>query len=34
MGRYVDGFVLPISKKKLQAYRRIAYGGFRVLVET
>jgi uncharacterized protein YbaA (DUF1428 family) len=24
MARYVDGFVIPVSKKKLAAYRRIA----------
>ena len=24
MARYVDGFVLPVPKKKLQAYRRMA----------
>jgi uncharacterized protein YbaA (DUF1428 family) len=24
MGQYVDGFVLPVPKKKLQAYRRMA----------
>jgi uncharacterized protein YbaA (DUF1428 family) len=24
MARYVDGFVLPVPKKKLQAYRRIS----------
>jgi uncharacterized protein YbaA (DUF1428 family) len=28
--RYVDGFVLPIPKKKLQAYRRIAQKAGRV----
>ena len=37
MARYVDGFVLPIAKKNLAAYRRIvkrmAYGGFAVLVD-
>ena len=24
MGRYVDGFVLPVQKKNVQAYRRLA----------
>ena len=42
MARYVDGFVLPVAKKNLAAYRRLArkaskvwreYGGFKVLVE-
>jgi len=28
--RYVDGFVLPVSKKNLAAYRRIAKVGARV----
>jgi uncharacterized protein YbaA (DUF1428 family) len=41
--RYVDGYVLPVPRKNLGAYRRIArkvpfdckrmvYGGFKVLV--
>jgi len=36
---YVDGFVLPVPKKSIAAYRRIAtkagkiYGGFDVLVD-
>jgi uncharacterized protein YbaA (DUF1428 family) len=30
---YVDGFVLVVPKKKLAAYKRTAYGGFRMLVE-
>jgi uncharacterized protein YbaA (DUF1428 family) len=41
--RYVDGFVLPVPKRYLEAYRRIARkagrvwrehgGGFKILVE-
>ena len=30
MSRYVDGFVLPVPKKNLQAYRRIARKAGRV----
>jgi uncharacterized protein YbaA (DUF1428 family) len=30
MPRYVDGFLLPVPKKKLQAYRRMAQKGGRV----
>jgi len=30
MARYVDGFVLPIPKKNVQAYRRIAQQAARV----
>jgi uncharacterized protein YbaA (DUF1428 family) len=40
MARYVDGFVLPLPKKNLEAYRRMAreagcmfWGGFKSLVE-
>jgi len=31
--RYVDGYVLPVPKKNLQSYRRMMYGGFKVLVD-
>jgi uncharacterized protein YbaA (DUF1428 family) len=30
MARYVDGFLLPVPKKKLQAYRRIAQRAGRI----
>jgi len=30
MARYVDGYVLPVRKKKLQAYRRMAQLGAKV----
>jgi len=30
MGKYVDGFVIPISKKKLSAYRKMAKVGAKV----
>jgi uncharacterized protein YbaA (DUF1428 family) len=30
MPRYVDGYVLPVPKKNLQAYRRIAQKGGRI----
>lgn len=30
--KYVDGFVLTVPKKNLTAYKRMAYGGFKVLV--
>ena len=30
---YVDGFVLVVPKKKRAAYKRMAYGGFKTLVE-
>ena len=30
MGKYVDGFVIPISKKKLPAYRKMAHVGAKV----
>jgi uncharacterized protein YbaA (DUF1428 family) len=33
MPRYVDGFVLPIPKKNLAAYRRMASKGSRVWLE-
>ena len=31
--RYVDGFVLPVPKKNLQTYRRMAQEGGRVYRE-
>lgn len=30
MARYVDGFVIPVSKKNLPAYRRMALAGGKV----
>ena len=33
MPRYVDGYVLPVPKKNLQAYRRIAQKGGRIWKE-
>jgi uncharacterized protein YbaA (DUF1428 family) len=30
MARYVDGFVMPLPKKNLEAYRRIAKQGARI----
>lgn len=33
MARYVDGFVLPVPKKKVEAYRRIAQRAGKVWVE-
>jgi uncharacterized protein YbaA (DUF1428 family) len=33
MGRYVDGFVIPIAKKNLAAYRRIAALGGKIWKE-
>jgi uncharacterized protein YbaA (DUF1428 family) len=30
MARYVDGFVLPVPKKNVQAYRRLAQGAAKV----
>jgi len=45
MARYVDAFVLPVPRKNLEAYRRLAtkdmpfdvkrmtYGGFQMLVD-
>lgn len=33
MARYVDGFVLPIQKKKLPAYRRISKAAGKVWLE-
>jgi uncharacterized protein YbaA (DUF1428 family) len=30
MARYVDGFVLPVPKKNLEAYRRLARKGARI----
>ncbi len=30
MARYVDGFVIPLSKKNLAAYRRVAREGARI----
>ena len=33
MARYVDGFVLPIPKKKAAAYRRIAQKAGRIWME-
>ena len=29
MARYVDGYVLPVQKKNLNAYRRMAHKAFR-----
>ena len=33
MARYVDGFVLPVPKKKVEAYRRMAQRAGKVWVE-
>lgn len=33
MGHYVDGFVLPVPKKKLAAYRRLARKASKVWLE-
>lgn len=33
MARYVDGYVLPVPKKNLKAYTRMAYGGIKAIVE-
>jgi len=33
MGRYVDGFVIPIKKKKVAAYRKMAKLGCKVWME-
>jgi uncharacterized protein YbaA (DUF1428 family) len=33
MARYVDGFVLLVSKKKLRAYRRLAQKAGKILRE-
>jgi uncharacterized protein YbaA (DUF1428 family) len=36
MALYVDGYVIPVPRKNVQAYRKIermAYGGFKVLVD-
>ena len=33
MARYVDGFVIPIPKRKVQAYRRVAQKAGRVWIE-
>lgn len=30
MGKYVDGFVIPVAKKKLPAYRKMAQVGAKV----
>ena len=33
MGRYVDGFVIPVPKRNVEAYRRIAQKAGRVWIE-
>lgn len=33
MGRYVDGYVLPVPKKNLKAYRRLASKGCKIWLE-
>jgi uncharacterized protein YbaA (DUF1428 family) len=33
MGRYVDGFVLPVPKKNIDAYRRLARKGGKVWMD-
>lgn len=33
MARYVDGFVIPLSKKKLAAYKKMAQGASKVWMD-
>ena len=30
---YVDGFVIPVKKTKVKAYKRMACGGFKTIVQ-
>jgi uncharacterized protein YbaA (DUF1428 family) len=30
---YVDGFVLVVKKGELDSYKKMAYGGFKTIVE-
>jgi len=34
MAKYVDGFVTPVKKKNLQAYRRLAQMAGKIFVST